>query len=168
MKASMSTCRLEQIYKFHSSLSELINNLELPPPPIRYSKKLSEEAIRLLLELSPVQVVRSGKEKYACIAGIKQLLLARAKLPLEYEIPVLLHHGRRVDKTEVKKRLLVELYHQPSLMSVAYGDTQTIGSISKSLKTLNPLLLAELNLETDDLQAYWSGVSKGTIGRGRK
>jgi len=166
--ASMSICRLDQVHKFHSSISELINDLELSPMPIRYSGKLSKEALRLLFELSPIHVIKNGKGQYVCIGGIKQLLLARAKLPPEHEIPILLHNGKSVDKAETKRRLLVELYHQPALMSLAFGDTKMAKEMFKKFEAPAVFQLEELKLDTLELQAYWSGTSKRTIQRGRE
>lgn len=172
MNASMSECRLEQICDYHKFISQLINDLELTPFPIHFTESLSETSLKFLLELSPIHVIKKQKEdKFVCVGGIKQLMLARAMLKPEQSISILLYHAEKLTSKELenqKKRLLVELYQQPTLMMMAHGDTKMIDSTAKNLNKLDKTILAELKLEDDDFQAFWSGVSVRTIQRARK
>lgn len=169
MKASMSTCRLEQVQKYHNSLSDLINNYQLPPFPVRFSKLLTQESIHALLELSPIHVMPQKKsDGFTCVGGIRSLMLARTILPPEYKIPILLYHASKISKVLVQKRFLVELYHQPELMSLAHGDTKMAGLMYPTLEELDKPLLKELALDTIELQAYWSGASTRTVKRGKE
>lgn len=169
MKASMSTCRLEQIQKYHSSLSELVNNYQLPPFPVRFSKLLTQESIHALLELSPIHAMpQKNGDGFTCVGGIRLLMLARTMLPPEYEIPILLYHASKISKVLVQKRFLVELYHQPELMTLAHGDTKMAGLMYPDLEELDEDLLKGLQLDTADLQAYWAGVSSRTVKRGKE
>lgn len=165
----MSECRLEQIHKYHGCLAKLINNYQLPPFPVGFTKLLTQESIRALLELSPVHVVPNKKgDGFVCVGGVRQLMLARIKLPPEKEIPVLLYHATKINREKTQRRFLVELYHQPALMSLAHGDTKMAGLMYPDLEGLDETMLKGLQLKTAELQAYWAGVSGRTVKRGKE
>lgn len=169
MKASMIKCRLEQVYKYHGCLAEMINNYQLPPFPISFTKLLTQESMLALLELSPVHVVPNKKgDRFICVGGIRQLMLARTKLPPEKEIWVLRYHTTKVNIEKTRQRFLVELYHQPALMRLAHRDTKMAQLMYPALEELDEGMLKGLQLKTADLQAYWAGVSSRTVKRGKE
>jgi len=165
MKAPMSSCQLRQIHKYHTDLAALINALDLAPFATSFTKSLSEKSLQTLRELSLVHVIRSGRDRYECVGGVRQLSLARKVLSSENTIPVLIHSDE-MDRDTIQRRLLVGLYQQPALMGMSHGDTQMAKDMIERLKTLDESLLADLNLNSDKRQSYWSGVSDRTIQRG--
>lgn len=161
----MSTCQLRQIHKYHFKLSELVSDLKLAPFATDFTESLSEKSFQLLLELNPIHVVKRKGEKYECVGGIRQLMLAQRFLSAETSIPILVHLGK-LNVEEMRGRLLVELYQQPALMAMAHGDTKMARSMAQKLKGLDDALLAGLELNTIELQSYWAAVSGRTIKRG--
>jgi len=159
------TCQISQIIRTHTKLSELINELKLPPLVSQYTKELSSSALMSLLEIYPISVKKTGKDNFECIGGIRQFLLAQCMFQSDVEIPVLCHPGK-LKLESMQRRVLVELYHLPLLLGVYQGDSRMARAMVSSLDELDPDLVKKMGLDTKVLQAYWSGVSERTIKRG--
>ncbi len=77
---------------------------------------ISTKGIKLLLNLHPIHVIKhQKKDKYSCIASLRNFQLAKSILSTDDLIPVLIHEN--TDESEIKNLASIELF----LTSIVYG-----------------------------------------------
>lgn len=159
----LTTSKLSNIQRSHSKLAELLTELKLPPLVTKYCNDLPPEALRILLEISPI-AVKSFKGGYECIGGVRQWALAKLYFKDDDLISVLVYPDR-LDVQAMQRRVLVELFQQPTLLGLSQGDTRAVKAIAGALEKVDENLVAELGLGTKAQQSCWSKVSERTLNR---
>lgn len=161
--AYLTKTKFRDIKGSHAELAKFIQSIQLPPLALTYFESLSKEALINLLCISPVSVAKS-RNGYYVVGGIRQYLAAQQLLTQDETIPVL-KYDSRIDIKSMKKRLLVEIFHQPLLLGLCQSDTRTIKSILNSLDNIDSELLSDLEIATKFTQAFWGRVSERTLAR---
>lgn len=121
----------------------------------------SKRALEINLRLHPIIVIPAKKQakRYSCIGGFRSLLLAKASIPLEEKIRVVLISCPEVE--DIRLMVIGDILLTHTLFSVSSPDT--IGSIFLKIQEEMLPLLLNANMRTKKAFAKNFGYSYNTL-----
>ncbi|WP_169543860.1 hypothetical protein [Sneathiella aquimaris] len=176
ISAHIEEISLSKIDGIDDSIKDLLNSFNLGPSLKALSHEITSDALKVFLELAPIRVFKhKKKETYLCVAGWRQLMLAKEYYKNnEALVPVLIQE-KKGKLAEIRKRFVVESIQLPTFFQIAREITTVPKSIEQSLARnaeqsshgeLPIEELEKLGLKTAEQRAIWANMARETLYRG--
>ncbi|MBF0471722.1 MAG: hypothetical protein HQL48_10160 [Gammaproteobacteria bacterium] len=143
----------------------LLKELQLPPPLFPLPNGMTSFALEQMLQLMPLQVIKSGKgERYHCIGNIRLYEMAKMVLPETTTVPCLFWRSARIDEAWMIDQFLSEVLFQPHF----FGHERHLRSqLTHLLQSHQPLPFQGKTIGIPEI-AGLLGVSTATLSTQRE
>jgi len=124
--------KIGEIQGVHDAITELEDELTIPPYGMPSSKDLSKDVLKSLLEHFPIRVV-SSRGYYRCVGNVRLFRIAFSIFDIDEVVTVQVIRSR-MKASFIQDGYLTELFYFPALFGISADDAERLFQTWKHLE----------------------------------